>query len=364
MEFFKLLKEAKLHWTSAQEHLNQLPHSIRKAREHSNNERDRLQPASNLAHKVKINHYNAEELVLLVPTKYKETHKVLQALIDIFTKLEELANAAKVENPATQSYLLTLATFLTKNDRFSIPNLHKELITDFPIEKIQAQGFRYSEFAKNDQDFQKFEVVKYIYETEETKLEQGFKDLIPQANSAIESINTVITDINLRATSKIQPIKSVPTKQPKTANEQEDKPHPMLTTPLPFEDCSNDKKQGPSIDELLFQPNQGYETPFQSGNLNRYIDYEFMIGEYSVVFIQHIGENQVGVTIEKFHKSETTNGKYNLTEPQAIVFHKLIVETGMANPDSFNPDDESVRRLLKRFSHCKIEGNFRHGISI
>jgi hypothetical protein len=89
-----------------------------------------------------------------------------------------------------------------------------------------------------------------------------------------------------------------------------------------------------------------------------------MIGEYSVVFIQHIGENQVGVTIEKFHKSETTNGKYNLTEPQAIVFHKLIVETGMANPDSFNPDDESVRRLLKRFSRCKIEGNFRHGISI
>ncbi|CAH6794092.1 hypothetical protein VCHA35O141_110111 [Vibrio chagasii] len=363
MEFFKLLKEARLHWTNAQGHLGQLQHNIRKAREQFKNERDRLKPASALAQAAKINYFNAAELLLLVPTKYKETHKTVQALIDIFSKLEELANAAKVENSATQSHLLSLATFLTQNDRLSIPNLHKELISDFPIEKLQAQGFRYSEFANKGPDFQEFKVVEYIYETEGTKIEQGFKDLIPQANSAIESMNTLIMDINLSATSKIQPIKPVPTKQPKTSNKQEDKPHPMLTTPLPFEDCSNDK-QGPTIDDLLFQPNQGYETPFQSGDLNSCIDYEFMIGEYSVVFIQHIGENQVDVTIEKFHKGVTKNGKYNLTEPQTIVFHKLIVEPGMANPDNFNPDDESIRRLLKRFSHCKIEGNFDHGISI
>nr|WP_321278132.1 hypothetical protein [uncultured Vibrio sp.] len=362
MGFFKLLKNAAEHWASAQEEISKLPQSIKEARERSQAEREKLEPASSLAYSAKMNYYNVATMTIQVPTQYEETHKVLQVILDCLSKIEELANAAKNENAVTQKLLLSLAEHLNQNEQLKLPNLYNVLLSDFPLEKLQAQGFQFSEAAKDNPNLQKIEITEYIYKNEGTKLEKGYKDLNPQANSALESFNTLIKAINVTATNKIKPVKLIPTKQAKKKNESDTKPHPMLTTPIPFSHCNATKKQQPTINELLFPPTEHFETPFQSGDLTKIIDYEFMIGEYSVIFNQYIGKNQVDVTIEKFHICNTSNGKYSLTEPQATVFHKLIVKPYMAKPNEFHPEHENVRTLLKRFKHCKKEGDFEHGI--
>jgi hypothetical protein len=200
------------------DNLGILNEKIKKSRIERREMHNRLMPAKELAVKISKVHFNICKMDVLIPEKYLYSKKAINSLGLFYHKIKEILLAVESENIKTQDMILTLLKYPKLEAILNIPDLLDIFKSDFPLEEMKKKGFKPSdtlEYLRKSnnfegfEDFEDFELIEFIYEKEGDKLEKGFKELIPQANSVIENTNKLIKEININANKKFDLIKTI-----------------------------------------------------------------------------------------------------------------------------------------------------------